>query len=587
MKVFTFCLVFCLGTASVQAQEAKWLQASTEHFLLFTDTTEAKAQRLLNDLEGRLAAFADAFGKLRPMQFPIEVFLFKNGEDFTAAVPSRPPVNGSVPPEKNAYLLKGPDRVFLVAKDKSPEDIANDSGHALGHLLFEHQVMWRPFWLAEGIGEYVRKLGRDADTKAVSEKDGYSVADLLTIVPSATYQDNDPGGAFRTQSYRLLRLILRENPAAIRELIQAAGRENGAEAKIKVDVDDIAVKFAAYTETPLKMIPVASVVKVEAADPVILPIHRGDLLMATDRTSEASRWYNADSKEARAARAIVTRYSRMKAEAVTALARAAQELPESGLVQYHFGALDSDNPKQREAQVTGLERSVKLLPLFGRAYAELARLYTLTDKPDRALPLLARALELEPEFADTFYELRANALLALRDYDGAFLSMKTAEALPHADRQTTEGFGFKVSNLVRKIDAARREVDSRGEERIRREMEKKVTEREPVQRPVPPAPIPPGQINYEIAATTNLEVIQPIYPDYSEDLRKRGIAGRVTLRLEVTPDGKVKNAAATASQAPELTAAAVEAARKWIFKVPPRTRPTSVMVSLTFIYALR
>jgi hypothetical protein len=60
--------------------------------------------------------------------------------------------------------------------------------------------MWRPFWLDEAAGEYIRKLGRNPDTKPVPEKDAYTLDDLLTIVPSATYQDSDPVGAFRTQS---------------------------------------------------------------------------------------------------------------------------------------------------------------------------------------------------------------------------------------------------------------------------------------------------------------------------------------------------------------------------------------------------
>jgi hypothetical protein len=46
------------------------------------------------------------------------------------AIPKQPLVDGVAPPERNAYLLTGPDRVFIIAKDKSPEDIANDVGHA-------------------------------------------------------------------------------------------------------------------------------------------------------------------------------------------------------------------------------------------------------------------------------------------------------------------------------------------------------------------------------------------------------------------------------------------------------------------------
>jgi len=61
------------------------------------------------------------------------------------------------------------------------------------------------------------------------------------------------------------------------------------------------------------------------------------------------------------------------------------ELPDYGLMQYHFGALDIQDKKDMQAQVTALERAVQLLPLMGRAHGELARLYTLNGQADKAM----------------------------------------------------------------------------------------------------------------------------------------------------------------------------------------------------------
>src|SRR5436309_13491178 len=199
-----FLLLLC-WIRVLHAKDPKWFEMSSEHFLLFTDTNEAKGRRLISDFENRVAAFSQAFGKVPARQFPIEVFLFSNEQDFIEALPH---AQGEEQLRKSAYLLRGPDRTFIVAKDKSPDDIANDVGHALGHVLFERYVMWRPFWLAEGAAEYVRKVGRSPDTKKFSEEDSFAVADLVTIVPSANYDDSAPGGAFRAQSYRLLRILL-------------------------------------------------------------------------------------------------------------------------------------------------------------------------------------------------------------------------------------------------------------------------------------------------------------------------------------------------------------------------------------------
>ena len=575
------------GPTLRSAEDPKWVQGSTEHFSLVTDTTEAKAQRLLSDLEARLAGFSDAFGKLRPLQFPIQVFLFRNRDDFLPAMPKLPPTAAGDPaPERNAYALTGPDRIFILAKDKSPEDIANDAGHALGHVLFEHQVMWRPFWLAEGVAEYVRRMGRDADTKAVPEKESFSVEDILTIVPSTTYQDSAPGGGFRTQSYRLLRLVLQEKPQALREFLAALAKEDGSAAKLNVDGEDLSKKLETFAETPLKLSPAAPV-KITPIELPAVAIRRGDLLLAAGRTSDANGWYKADSGDARAGRAVVTRFSRTLAEALQSLSRAALELPENGLVQYHFGALAADNPKAIEAQVASLEKAIRLLPLFGRAHAELARVYTLSGKPDSAFGLIDRALELEPGFADHFYEIKAEALFGLRRYDDAVAALRIADALPHSDRNTVEAFTQKLAALTRRIETARRAADAQRLERIRRDVEAKVNAVEPAQIPKPVPPVREGRIDYELTASGPVEVVNAVYPEYPGPLRKLEKTGRIVLRVNVGPDGQVKNAVVSSSQIPDLNAATIEAAKKWTFKVPQRARPISTNVTITFIYALQ
>src|SRR5438128_644567 len=312
----------------LHAKDPKWFEVSSEHFLLFTDTNEAKGRRLISDFENRVAALSQAFGKVPPRQFPIEIFLFNNEQDFIEALPH---AQGEEELKKSAYWLRGPDRTFIVAKDKSPDDIANDAGHALGHVLFERYTLWRPFWLSEGAAEYVRKVGRSADTKAVSEQEGFSAGDVVTIVPSATYNDNDPGGAFRTESYRLLRILLDEKPDLVRQYLQSLRMEAEHAPVIAIE-ESMDSRLKSYVETPLKPPPVTAVIKSSEADMAKLALHRGDLLLATERQADASHWYNADSKDARAARAIITRFSRPPAEAARVLDRAARELPDHALV---------------------------------------------------------------------------------------------------------------------------------------------------------------------------------------------------------------------------------------------------------------
>ena len=361
------------------AKDPTWLELSSEHFVLFTDIDQAKAQRFLVDLETRASTFEQAFGKIPTRQFPIEIFIFNNDQDFIDAAPKPKPEEKLT---KSAYVLRGPDRVFVVAKDKSPEDILNDAAHPLGHVLLERSIYWRPFWLSEAAGEYLRKAGRPAETKAVSEDEVFGVADLVTIVQSSTYDDN-VATPFRTQSYRLLRVLLENNPDIVKQYLQTLRAEGDTQPRIQIDADAIDAKLKSWVETPLKAAAASPTIKSGMADTAKLAIHRGDLLLATSRGDRSRTILQRRLKDARAARAVLTQFSRTPVEAVRALARASVELPDYGLVQYHFGALDIQDKKDMQAQLTALERAVQLLPLMGRAHAELARLYTLNGQAEK------------------------------------------------------------------------------------------------------------------------------------------------------------------------------------------------------------
>jgi TonB family protein len=618
-----------LALMFLSPKDSKWFEVSSDHFLLFTDTNEMKGRRLLTDLENRVAAFSRAFGEVPPRQYPIEVFLFKEEVDFIEALPHvkppdpnvvtvRQPVGprglppgfpggGGIPRDpgipggggtpggggipggvglppgagtpfpdrsaaqeqlsKAAYLIRGPDRIFIVARDKSPDAITNDVGHALGHVLFERYAIWRPFWLAEGAAEYMRKIGHGADTKAIAEDDAFSASDMFTIVPSATYKDDDPPTSFRTEAYRLTRLLLEDKPELVRQYMADLHKESDKAPKFPGEADGIDSKLKGYVETPLSPTGTAPAVKSVEADTAKLAIHRGDLLLASERDSDAGRWYNADSKDARAARAILTKFSRPGPEAVRALDRASRELPDNGLVQYHFGSMTIEEKKDIQSQVAALERAVKLLPLMGRAFAELARVDALNGQPEKSLPLIVKALELEPEYADRFYEIRADADLALGKPRDALNDISVAADLPHADRSILEGYAVKVSAIRRRIEMLRRDADQRDLDQISKEVRDKRAELEPPPKPAPPpAPVPEGNISYEIETRAPIEVVDATYPDYPELLRAKHTTGTIALRVDIGPDGKVRTAAIATSQIPDLNNATTDAVKKWVFK---------------------
>jgi TonB family protein len=356
--------------------------------------------------------------------------------------------------------------------------------------------------------------------------------------------------------------------------------ESGAGATIAIDREAVGRRLSENLETALPAAPQSGEVRSAAADPARLAIHRGDMLLAAGKTAAAAGWYNADSDEARAARAILNRYNRGSTEALRSLERTSRELPDFGLVHFHFGSIESDVPRDIENQVIALEKSVELLPDFGPAHVELARTYALSGNGSKAMAMISRALVLSPQLADRIYEIRALAHSALKEFNEAVRAADIADRLPHGDRAAAEKFSLRVRAVKRRIDEARQQVEDQRVQEIRRDVAAIVSEREPTPAPAPPPPpVPPGRIAYQVESRTPLEVVNAVLPDYPEALRKAGTAGSITFRVDVGADGKVKAASVAESQVSALNAATLEAVRQWTFKAP---RAASIRVIVQY-----
>jgi TonB family protein len=191
------------------------------------------------------------------------------------------------------------------------------------------------------------------------------------------------------------------------------------------------------------------------------------------------------------------------------------------------------------------------------------------------------ALTLEPEYADRFYAIRADVQVALGNLDDAFRDVNIATELPHPDRSALEKYGLKVTDVRKRIEAVRREAAARELDDLRSVVRAEVERREPTPKPAPPPPpAPTGSINYEIETRAPIEILNVVYPDYSEALRRKGVSGRVALQVGVGPDGKVTTVTVATSQIQELNTPTTDAVKKWTFKPVPRA--LNIRVIMTF-----
>jgi TonB family protein len=459
-------------------------------------------------------------------------------------------------------------------------------------VFFERTVIWRPFWLAEGAAEYFRKVGRSPDNKRVSEKDSYPVEDLVEIVPPPKYDGDVPTPvaaptstitAFRIQAHRLFRLMLVQNHASdLRAYLKELGNLEGENAKL-MDPKALQTEFNGFTETLVSPGTGNFDIKSVSMTPSAMSIHRGDLLLAAMKTSDAAAWYQGDNAPSRAARAILARYSRSGGEPIRLLARAAMEMPDAGLVQFHTGGIETKNPQDLQLQVAVLDRAINLLPKLGRAHAQLARVYALTGKGEAALAEIDKALALEPEYADQFLMIRSEALLSLSRFGESRIAAEIAANLPHLDPAVD--YDRKSAEMRRRAEEARLELEGRQLQRIREEVQNIVTQREPPVPPPPPVTRPPelfGKIEYSVQSARQISIVDAPLPIYANALIQKSATGKITVRVTIGADGKVTQASIADSQLPEMNTSTLDAAKRWTFGPAAGRAPVDARIVFTF-----
>ena len=547
---------------ALQAQ-TEWIALGSEHFLLYTETNANKGGRLLADLEERYQAFSRVFYPLESRASRIRIVLFDNRQNFLEWVPEALTIH-----DKAAFLVQGSGGPFVLARDSSPESIADDVGHSLGHLLLSRAVLWQPFWLQEGVGEYLRRLGRDGGEDAVSRADGFSLPDVLEIVPSQDYDDLDEGGVFRRQSYHLFRVLVDRHPEELGAYLLSLGQEDGSDSI--PTVDGLEDELFQYEDSALPFIVADSAFQAEPVGAGELDAMLGDLASSAGFERRARDSYAQSPVEA--ARIGLARFDqgRPGSGGRQTFERLVVDFPESGLVHYYLGILEPETDDDLRRQIDALERAVRLMPQSGQARAELGWLYALDERPSETRTLVEEALELEPEFGDRFYHILARVRMRLGDYDAAREYIQIAASLPHSPLSSWKRPERLAPDFYREIETLRRQKEAERVEDLRTEVEALVDRVDPRPLPVVEAPAPIGRISYSIRSGAGEEITAPEIreapmPDYEADLRRRGVEGRVILEIDLDRRGRISDLRVRSSEDPELSEAALEAVNRWQF----------------------
>ena len=578
--------VLLAGALHPPGAQSDWFRVESMNFIMYTDTGAEDGERLLADLESRYALYRRDVFPVLPRHEKIAVVVFRETDDFRRLIPGW--VGERT--DEDAYLVSGEVGTFILARDRSADDIAADIAHPLGHLLLSRSIVWRPFWLEEGVGEYLRRAGTGERPPEVG--DPYRLSDLLAAVPSAAYDDLDEGGDFRRQSYLLFRILLEDSPALLGEFLARLVDESGVGTAPRLDEAAVESRLNAYAgdAPPLDAtgdgVQAGSVTYEEAASVL------GDAALAAGLESVAREFYSASRNDRARIGLARIRGRQSEGPAVRGgLEALMAELPESGMPRYLFGILEPGDDLQRREQTEALTEATERMPSMGRAWAGLGWLSSMdAGQEAEGIRLIREGVRLEPEFADRFFEQIAEIHLRRGDLDGAAAAIETAAFLPHSDPETLERYERLVPDFYRRIESRRRELEGRRVEELRRELEALVDAVDPAPGLVAEEPAPVGRVSYSVRSGASGDVEEPVAvsaptPEYPPDLRLSGVQGRVVLDVALDRSGKVTSVDAVSSDDARLTALSREAVAQWDFR-PARRNLESVpfrfRLTLTF-----
>jgi len=135
----------------VHAAEPKWLQISSDHFLVITEAGPKKGHEVVARFEQMRAVFSQLLERQKVrLSEPIEIIATSSAATYAQLVPG---ANGQLP----GFWLRSQDRVFIVM-NLGAEDSWRAIEHPFAHYLLDYNYPQTAPWFDEGFAEYFSSL---------------------------------------------------------------------------------------------------------------------------------------------------------------------------------------------------------------------------------------------------------------------------------------------------------------------------------------------------------------------------------------------------------------------------------------------
>ena len=594
-----FCLALLVSLAAPAAERTnEWLQVTSPHFLVISNSAEPDARRTARQFERMRAAFQKIFPEANlETPTPMTVLAVEDRENLVALEP--PAYIGSGKITLAGLFVRAPEKTFILIHNNSPGLHPYAAVyHEYTHFVMNRTGEWMPLWLNEGLAEYYQNTEIYDDEIRIGKVDAYTVdflqkkpllplTTLLTVdTHSPYYHEEDKGSMFYSESWALAHYLkTKDNEANTHRVddylellhkgvdnITAATRVFGELDQLQTDLQKYLVNsdygFASLSASNQVDESAFSVERLSKTQSDTL---RAEFLAYVGRGGDARSLLEPVLREEPGnVRAHVTMgyvaYHEEKYDESHKWCQQAVELDPNDFTALFCSAVSllrkgTQAPAVQAQMESDLRTVIRLNPNFSPGYDALATVMGMRGKNfSEAETYMEKAVSLEP--GDIAARInQANLLVRM-----------------NRDREAIEKLEFSLKLAHTPEDVAAVEDLLQSSKRFE-------VERAKLQKKLASVPIAPVGGPSKAAGVTMPRAIHTVPVEYTEEARNAKRQGICGLSLVVGTDGKPSNIVVIKKLGMGLDQKAIDAVRQWTFEPARRNGrpiPSRLMLNVSF-----
>ncbi len=453
----------------------QWVEVSSSHFVVLTNSNEKQARHVLDQFERMRWVFQTLFPKLNAdPPAPIFVLRCEEWEDFQSVEPQAYLAKGQL--SLAGYFLTSQDNNYILLRlDAEQEHPFATVYHEYTHLQFRSAGDWMPLWLNEGLAEFFQNSEiRDKDV-LLGEPSADDILYLRqqSLIPlpvlfkvdanSPYYHEEQKGSVFYAEAWALTHFLLitdHENKtnrlgdymnlvAHHEDAVAAAEKAFGNLKQLQSALESY-IRSGQYKQFVMH----SAAAPIDEASYTVKPIsqvdadaRRAEILALVQREKESRDIIDAilktDPKN-------VVRWKRWAASSfepeitmprASGMARPSKLDSKSYLANYYFATISMREPGNDDdaAIESSFRAAIQLNPKFAPAYDGLASFYAMRHmKLDEAYSLATSAVKLDP--GNLYIRMNAaNVASVMGHYAEAIAVLQGAAKLARNPSQADDG----------------------------------------------------------------------------------------------------------------------------------------------------